>query len=85
METEELSAVELRERMAQRGIRLGDLAQACGMYPSALSALLRGQMPMSERRRARIASAIVRLRLDQEHVSEPVAPAIPTFRIRRIV
>jgi len=84
VETGELSAVELRARMAQRGIRQGDLAIAAGLCQPDVSAILRGCESVGAVKREKFIQGILRLRLDMEHCSEPVKPAVPVFRIRRL-
>ena len=68
---EMLTATELRRRMTLKGVRIGDLAHEADVYPSALSAILSGQLPIGEQRRERIERAIVALGLDR--IVEPPA------------
>ena len=83
-ETMELSATELRQRMAARGITQGDLAIAAGLHEPTVSAILNGRILVGERRLAKLERGILRLRLDIAHCKEPVKPETPIFRIRRI-
>ena len=81
---EVLTVTELRRRMTLKGVRIGDLAHEADVYPSALSAILSGQLPVGEQRRERIERAIVELGLDREVADVPVAPEHqPVFRIRQ--
>ncbi len=79
---EVLTARELRRRMTLKGVRIGDLAHEADVYPSALSAILSGQLPIGEQRRERIERAIIALGLDRI-VEPPLAPPRdePVFRI----
>lgn len=84
MEEKSISATTLRQRMRLRGVSQNTLAVAAGMQQSTLSGILNGWIRLRPEREARIAAAIVRLRLDRdEETPEPIPPAAPvTIRIR---
>jgi hypothetical protein len=66
VDTKQLSAADLRERMHAHGVRVGDLARAAGMDPGNLSGILHGHGYLGRGRRERIEQAIEQLELHRE-------------------
>jgi transcriptional regulator with XRE-family HTH domain len=82
METTTITASELRERMAARGLRVGDLARESGLYASTVSQILGGHLRYGPSREARLARGILRLGLDRD-TPQPTPPPEPVvIRIR---
>jgi lambda repressor-like predicted transcriptional regulator len=71
METTELTAAKLKERMEVKGVSVSRLARESGLYQSDLSAILLGKEYCGEKRRRRIELAIIRLELDKEPEPKP--------------
>jgi hypothetical protein len=80
-----LSGRQVRTRLVEHGVKVGDLARAASMPPSDLSAILHGRpVYLGPERKARIERAIGELGLDRAAPAEPTpAPDGPIFRIRR--
>src|SRR5260221_14622814 len=79
---ETIKGSELRRRLAARGLRQADLAAAAGLFPTSLSAILNGDMPIGDIRRARLEAAITALGLDRP-TPDPAPPAHdPVFLLK---
>ena len=65
-----LNVAELRARMAANGVKVRELAEAAGMNPAGLSAILRGRDYFGPARQARVLVGVRALGLDTESVSD---------------
>lgn len=76
---------QVRARLVEHGVKVGELARAASMPPSDLSAILHGRpVYLGPERKARIEHAIERLGLDRAAPAEPTpTPDGPIFRIRQ--
>ncbi len=80
----DLSVSALRARMILRGVTMGELASAAGVWPAELSQLLRGGTPMGPVRRARLEAAIRQLGLDQPVSEADAASKGPVFHTEAV-
>jgi hypothetical protein len=81
-----LTGRQVRTRLIEHGVKVGELARAASMPPSDLSAILRGRpVYLGPERKAHIEQAIERLGLDRNAPAEPT-PTLdgPVFRIRQL-